>query len=321
MLLEERSSRIRALAAAQPGCKPYDNQRQIRVSRRWAGLPLIDFLQHYQPVVPRSHWINWITTGQIRCQGRNVQFAETVRDGQQFTHYQPLTCEPAINPDIQLLFEDNCLVVVHKPAPLPAHPSGRFNRNTLTGLLSQAYPDERLRLAHRLDANTSGVVLLCRTATAAGRVQPQFERGQVNKLYFARVYGLPSWKEFTCRLAIESQPSEGGSRQVCSSSQGHDCVTHFRVTDAFSDGTCLIEARPETGRTHQIRVHLAKLGHAVVGDPLYLRDGSIGSNQTLEVGADPMCLHAHSLTVVHPETQQTVTFRAPIPTWTQTPQL
>lgn len=313
----QRQQVICEIASQQLGSQPYDNYRKIHVSRKLAGLTLIEFLSLYQPMIASSQWLEWLDAGQITFEGQSAKAKDRVREGQQFIHHRPETVEPEINPNIELLHEDTWLIVVNKPAPLPTHPSGRFNRNTLTSILEQAYPQQKLRVAHRIDANTSGVVLLSRKAEASRFVQPQFSNGQVKKQYFARIHGHPEWLERTCRIAIEDEPSEGGSRQVTDCQDAANCVTHFRIIHRFDDGSSLVHACPETGRTHQIRVHLAHLGFPIVGDPLYLRCGQIGSNQTLSIFEKPMCLHAHSLSIIHPVSREYVTYRAPCPPWAE----
>lgn len=312
---ERRAEQIRCVAQSQPGSQPYDNYRYVFVARKFSGLNLIDFLDLYQPNVGKDHWLSWIERGEVTHLGRPVRADQKVREGQQFEHHQPNTIEPPINPNIELLHEDESLVIVNKPAPLPMHPSGRFNRNSLVWILEQAYTQQKLRVAHRLDANTSGVAVLCRKAQSSRYVQPQFAAGRVDKVYWARVHGHPDWKEVTCRLPIGDEPAIGGSRVVSDSSHGLPSVTRFVFKQHMADGTSLIEAHPETGRTHQIRLHAWSLGHAVVGDPLYLRDGAIGCNRTLEVSEPPMCLHSVSISFCHPETKKTVTYSAPLPNW------
>lgn len=339
----ERQALIRQLAAAQPGCTPYDNIRHIHVAGRFAGWPLLDFLAAYQPAIDRTQWQAWIDAEHITCQQtaamrshsnpnaatkpavntaqRLVHAELNVREGECFEQHMPGTTEPAINPDIELLYEDASLVVVNKPAPLPTHPSGRFNRNTLLQLIDPAYPNEKLRVAHRLDANTTGVVVLCRKHQSARFVQPQFSQQQVGKVYIAKVFGHPAWETTTCQEPITRDAAQHGSRGVGAVATSDDASasdpaeTHLRVLERCSDGTSLIEVRPLTGRTNQIRIHLWHLRHAIVGDPLYMPNHQIGSVATLEVGSAPMCLHAYQLTLRHPESRQPVTYEAPLPDW------
>jgi UPF0176 protein len=315
--LSQRQRRIEEVAHHQAGCHPYDNSRDIHVARRFAGLSVIDFLTGYQPMIPAEQWQQWIQAGHISFNGRPVTADQIIKEGQRLVQHLPGTVEPSINPQIQLLHEDDCLVVVNKPAPLPTHPSGRYNRNTLTWILSEAFPHHVIRAAHRLDANTSGVVVLCLKSSASRVVQPQFASGQARKIYLARVNGHPQWNETTCRAAIDDKPGEGGARKIVQDSEGLPCVTHFRILQRLEDGTSLVEVRPETGRTHQIRAHLWHLGHPVVHDPLYLAGHILGSNRTLQVDQPQMCLHAQSLTIQHPVGGQRVTYQAASPDWAQ----
>lgn len=314
--LQHRQAVVRSLAASQPGCQAYDNVRKIYVPRRFAGLPLIEFLDRWHPPTTAAQWQQWIDAGHITAAQRPVHASLIVKEGQCFEQSMSGTIEPAINPDIRLIYEDDWLVVVDKPAPLPVHPSGRYNRNTLSSLLAVAYPKQKLRVAHRLDANTSGVVVLCRTQHAARLVQPQFSTGQVDKLYWARVHGHPAWNTTECRATISADPTVGGSRTV-DTADGLECCTRFEVLRRDSDGTALVAAAPVTGRTHQIRIHLWHLGHAVVGDPLYLADRSCGHAQTTSARSQPMCLHAAQISFTHPSSGQRQTFNSPPPDWYQ----
>jgi RluA family pseudouridine synthase len=226
----------------------------------------------------------------------------------------PAVIEPAVNMDVRILHEDEAIVVVNKPAPLPIHSGGRFYRNTLQWLLYDVYSPQKLRPAHRLDANTSGVQVLTRTQHFAGRVQDQFAQAGVEKVYLARVNGHPDADGFACDAPISKEPGKLGSRSV-DPVAGQPAHTDFRVLRRFDDGTALLEARPRTGRTNQIRIHIAHLGWPVCGDPAYLGDNEVGETQTLSVDAPPLCLHALEITFKHPVSHQPVTFRAPPPAW------
>ena len=141
-----------------------------------------------------------------------MRSTDFVHAGQQLQRISPLTVEPEVNADIQLLHEDEAIVSINKPAPLPMHPSGRYNRNTLQHLLAAAYDPQKPRPAHRLDANTTGLVVLCRTRHFASILQPQFTRGEVEKRYLVRVAGHPVRDSFTCEAAISAAPGAAGSR-------------------------------------------------------------------------------------------------------------
>jgi 23S rRNA-/tRNA-specific pseudouridylate synthase len=157
-------------------------------------------------------------------------------------------------------------------------------------------------------------VVVARTRHFAGQVQPQFARGEVEKWYLVRVQGHPAEDVFACDAPISSEAGALGSREV-DEEDGDASRTEFRVLRRDADGTALLEARPLTGRTNQIRIHLWQLGFPVVGDQVYLPGGAKGDTQTLSVADAPMCLHAQRITFTHPLTRQRVTFESHPPGW------
>lgn len=310
-----RAMQLRAVVDPLPGSVPYDNFRPLNVPRRFDRRPLIDFLSEFHPHIGRDVWHSRIEQGFILLNEKAMGLQELVREGQRLEHLLPATVEPDVDGGIELIYEDDCLVVVNKPAPLPMHPSGRFNRNTLTWLLGQIY-DHQLRVAHRLDANTSGVVVFSRTRKVASSVQPQFEKQTVSKRYIALVHGCPTQAEFTIDLPITDQPTIAGGRRV--SDSGKQCRTDCRVLATSECGEySLLEAIPRTGRTNQIRIHLWHQGHPVVGDPTYLLDKQMAATQTLSIHDEPMCLHAWQIGLEHPESEAMIQFTAPLPDWPQ----
>ncbi len=298
-----REQLIQSIAGAQPGCTPYDNRRRMHVASKLAGLTLIDFLSAYHPPTPRDQWLAWIESGSITSQGAKVHAEQIVREGQCFDQVQAGYTEPEIATQIGLIYEDEALVVINKPAPLPVHPSGRFHRNTLEYILAQAYRPEKLRLAHRLDADTTGLVVLARKYSAARVLQPQFTEGGVVKKYLLKVHGQPPAEQFVCEASIGAEAGPLGSRSI--SELGQVARTEFRVVGQnASDSQWILEANPLQGRTHQIRLHAQHLGLPIVGDPLY----APASQQAL-------CLHAWQLSFAHPFTGQQLCFEAPQPDW------
>ncbi|MFN3192328.1 MAG: RluA family pseudouridine synthase [Aureliella sp.] len=314
----ERQAKILSEAEKQPGSTPYTNKRQIHVSGKLAGTSMLDFLERYQPRIGREQWETWLAAGDIKQEdGSEASAQQVVREGQRFVQLMPNTVEPAINSDIRLIHEDEALVVVNKPAPLPSHPSGRYNRNTLLWILSRAYPNEKLRMPHRLDSLTTGVMVLPRKYRPARHVQQQFEERSVDKTYLARVQGLPDWEEIDCNEPISSTPADEDGMRIIDSS-GKAARTRFRRLLDFGDGTALVEARPLTGRTNQIRIHLKHLGHSICGDPVY---GDAERNAELppaqSTGDGMMCLHAWRLQLEHPQSGELVQFEAPKPSWAE----
>jgi RluA family pseudouridine synthase len=193
------------------------------------------------------------------------------------------------------------------------HAGGRYTRNTLQHALDKVYRPQKLRPAHRLDANTTGLVIAARSNHFAGRLQKAFAEGQVNKTYLVRVHGHPAQDEFACDAPIGKESSIAGTREV-DEQNGDEATTLFTVLERSTDGTSLLEARPLTGRTNQIRIHSAHLGFAVVGDEAY-REGDATPRLTKNVGEAPLCLHAWQISFAHPASGDRVSFTAPAPDW------
>lgn len=315
--MAERQTRLLQLTNPLPGQKPQDNYRPLKVSQRHEGMTILDFLCDIFGHVPREHWQACCAAGDIVKSGyQPVANNHVVHAGERYYTHEHQEVEPEVNARIQILFEDNALIVVNKPAPLPMHPSGRYNRNTLQSILCSLYAPQKPRPAHRLDANTSGIAVFTRTSTFARRLQPQFEKGQVGKRYLARVMGHPPDRRFPCDAPIAATAGQWGAR-IIDPLTGLAAHTDFEILSRDTDGTALIVAIPRTGRTNQIRVHLWHLGYPILGDPMYLPDRHLGEIQTLTPVDPPLHLHAWELEFLHPQTGNRVTFSTPRPTWAQ----
>ena len=315
-LLARRISTLEEVTTPLPGSVPYDNVRPLNVPQQFDGVTLLEFLVGRHPHLGEEYWRNVCDEGRIHRNGKPVPVEQIVRAGNQFAHFQPATTEPDVNVEIEILHEDDAIVVVNKPAPLPVHPSGRFNRNTLQWILNEVYQPFKLRPAHRLDANTTGVVILGKTRSVSAKLQPQFETGDVGKVYLARVQGVVEWEISRCEAPICRDATECGGR-VVDEENGLAARTRFERVKTFDDNSTLLRVFPETGRTNQIRVHLWHLGFPIVGDPLYLANDELGTTQTMNASTHGpvMCLHASQLTFTHPETNERVTFTATNPDW------
>jgi 23S rRNA pseudouridine1911/1915/1917 synthase len=204
----------------------------------------------------------------------------------------------------RLLFADAHLAAVDKPAGVPAQPTLTHDRGTLPDLVS-ALLGARVTLVHRLDRETSGVTVLARTPEAAAALAEAFRAGTVEKTYLALCAAPPRPAEGRVDVAIGKDPARAGLRRV---HPGGDAAATAYRTVAAGAGAALVEARPETGRTHQIRVHLAHLGAPLLGDARYGGPRRVG-----EVGVPRVMLHARRLVVAHPATGERLVLEAPVP--------
>jgi len=311
--MQQRNEALRRFQGQLPGSQPYDNVRPINVPARCDGQSLLECLCRMHPHVSVEQWQTWFRAGHVLSGETPVKPEIVVRGGQQYRHLFPDTVEPDVDARIQILAEEALYIVVRKPAPLPVHPCGRFNRNTLIWLLETVYPPGEIRLVHRLDANTTGVMVMARTPSAATDLRRQFELNQIRKQYLVCCVGHPADDEFVCEDRVAKEVAAAGTREV--RSDGHESRTQFRVLRRCPDGTTLLHAFPETGRTHQIRIHLWARGLPVVGDPTYLGGGQRAGRQTLLLSDPPMRLHAQRLSFCDPGNQQHVTFDGCDPDW------
>lgn len=318
--LARRSAILQAAVDPLPGSQPYVNRRPMNVSQNFDRQPLIEFLAQINARLDRAFWMVECEAGNVVRDDQPLTAATVVRAGWRLEHLVPHTVEPDVSADVRLLYEDDGLIAVSKPAPLPMHPCGRFNRHTLQYFMRLAYPSERIRLLHRLDANTTGVVLLARKRTAAAAIQRQFENGSVEKEYIARVWGHPEWDQRCCEAPISDGPAGvRGIRQV--DQDGLAATTLFDVIQINDDNSALVRCRPVTGRTNQIRIHLAHLGHPICGDADYALAGEtpIGDDAAVtnnEASIQPGTLHLHALSITFDDlngNRQTVA--APVPAW------
>jgi RluA family pseudouridine synthase len=316
-MAERIAVRQRALDAALiplPGSTPSDNLRPINIPESYHGAKALDALSGIFEHVGREEWERRCADGEVVDAAKApVSPERIVKNGERLFSLQRGEVEPDVAINITLLHEDEAIIVLNKPTPLPVHPSGRFNRNTLQNFLRLTYNPGNPRPAHRLDANTTGLMVFSRTRHFAKLLQPQFAAGTVGKTYLVRAQGHPDADEFVCDAPISTEPSEAGLREV--HDDGLTARTEFRVLERRTDGTALLEAKLFTGRTNQIRVHLWSLGMPVCGDASYLPNGKLGGTQTHAPGSEPLCLHSWKLEFNHPLTGERMSFETDKPNW------
>lgn len=224
-------------------------------------------------------------------------------------------------PDVRVLYEDDVVCAIDKPAGLAAHPpEGRHvPAHTVAswararfGELPSAADVERPGIVHRLDRDTTGVMLIARTETAFASLRAQFHDRRAQKEYRCVVYGEPRFQSDWIERPIGADPRHP-ERMAVVEDGGRESATYYEVVERF-DGFAHVRCLPKTGRTHQIRVHMTSIGHSLVGDRTYRSRRR--QHDALPGGApDPgrQCLHALQLTIAHPATDAPTTFEAPLP--------
>ena len=289
-----------------PGSVPYENRRRLNVGGAFEGMSLAEFLAARHPHIDASVWRASADAGRLEIDGQPAHALDRpVRAGNQLVHIIPDEVEPFVSASLRFIHEDDDIVVLDKPAPLPVHPSGRFNKNTVVGLLAHAFEGWRLHPVHRLDADTTGVLLLAKNPTAARHLGAQFEARTVVKRYLAEVHGSTD-RRFACETPIGRRPNHEGKR---STGSGATALTQF-WTLRRGAATSVVAAWPRSGRTNQIRVHLAEMRHPIVGDQAY----GLDALDEFQSGGS-LHLHADALRIRHPADERWVRFEAARPDW------
>ena len=209
-----------------------------------------------------------------------------------------------------ILYEDEGFIILNKPAGYAVHGGSGIDSGIIEGL-RQIRPEARyLELVHRLDKETSGCLLIAKKRSALRSLHTLFRDDDIQKTYIALLSGQWARKHQVVKLALQKNISQGGERMVVISSSGKAAETVFTRLQLFSNST-LVEAAPKTGRTHQIRVHAASLGHPIIGDDRYGFDET--NKAYKQKGFKGMFLHAATLKFIHPVTGKPLTVSAPLP--------
>ena len=255
--------------------------------------------------------------GGVRIDGTLAQKSDRLSAGAwievEWQPREPLAIVATPVSDLTIVYEDDDLVVVDKPVGVAAHPSVGWDGPTVLGALAAAGirvatagAAERAGIVHRLDAGTSGLMVVAKTDRAYSELKRQFHDREVTKIYHAVVQGHPDPLAGTIDAPIGRHP--GSSWKFAVTADGKDSVTHYETLEAFP-GASLLEIHLETGRTHQIRVHLAAQRHPCVGDAMYGADPTLSAR----LGLTRQWLHAMKLSFRHPASGESVEFESSYP--------
>jgi 23S rRNA pseudouridine1911/1915/1917 synthase len=289
-------------------------------------------LRSHYPWRSREHYHRMLERGEVTLNGRVRKGSVRLRKGDVVRVKVPVAPDaPAreSGDDLVVLHEDDALVAIDKPPGVVAHPVGRVRHGTLINRLHARYrrtgpgadgPDVVPRLAHRLDRDTSGVVLVVKDRRLDAIVTRAFHRREVSKTYLALVHGVPRETGGTIDLPLGPAPQAVTKLEMAVREDGLPSRTRWRVRERFGRHA-LLEVEPLTGRTHQIRVHLRAIGHSIVADHLYgdlrpLRRSSADPSVPEAEDAillDRLGLHAHRLALRHPVTGLPLVLTSPVP--------
>lgn len=278
------------------------------------------------PAASRTQIQGWIREGLVQRGGRPLRPDTLVAPGDAITVTVPPPAAPAAmvaeRMPLEILYEDDVLLVLNKPAGLVVHPGAGHPRGTLvhgllahTQALSQVGGPTRPGLVHRLDRETSGVMVVAKTDEAHRTLTEQFTARTVRRTYLAVVRGTVRRPSGVIDAAVGRHPTDRQRMAVRPAGRGREAITRYRVLRRLP-GLTVVELTPQTGRTHQLRVHLAHLGYPIVGDLRYSRPRRFASDSNRPGHPMPVTrqlLHAWRLGFIHPATGEPVEFTAPIP--------
>ena len=296
----------------------------VRLDAAHAGWRLDRALAAAVPTLSRERLKALIRSGAVEAMGSAVRDPALKVKGDEALTVAVPEPRPSHNEpqDIALtiLFEDDQLLVVDKPAGLVVHPAAGNLDGTLVnallhycgGSLSGIGGVARPGIVHRIDKDTSGLLVVAKTDVAHEGLAKQFAAHSIDRRYLAIVNGVPKSGSGTVDAPLARSSANRKKIAIVEANRGKRAVTHWKRLELLSDAA-LVECRLETGRTHQIRVHMASIGHPLVGDPVYGRSGKTHCKLLKELGFQRQALHATELGFTHPVSKNRLSFSSPLP--------
>ncbi len=310
------------LAEVPPGYDPNAVVLTFAVPNELDGQRLDRFLSWRIPRLSRSRAAEIVSACCVLPDGTRRTPAERAWAGETVMLVREKFVEPDAPRAFGILFSDEAVVVVDKPAGLPVHPSATYHHNTLTSLLTRRFGASAPQIAHRLDKETSGIVVCALPGPDEARVKRQFELREVHKEYLAIVRGaMPEDAGVIDRPMRRATAGLHNMMETCD--DGLPATTRYRVIERKTSAT-LVHLFPETGRQHQLRVHLSAIGHPIVGDKLYgpereavfleiIERGGLDDALRARLGHARHALHAHRVSLRHPRTDAPLEVSSPLP--------
>lgn len=293
--------------------------KKITVNEKIVGNRIDKALNQIGALVSRAEVQRLIEEKKIQVNGKKVKASYKLQIGDIIEIEEKIPQEIELKPqeiELNVIYEDKDIIVINKPKGMVVHPGNGNPDGTLAnavmarckGSLSGIGGEIRPGIVHRLDKDTSGIIIVAKNDVSHINLSNQIKDRKVKKTYIALVRGLVKENEATINMPIGRSTKDRIKMAVVKN--GKEAITHFKVLKRYKEGYTLLEVKIDTGRTHQIRVHLAEIGYPIVGDYTY----SNGKNPYNIVG---QCLHAQKLEFTHPITEQKLILQAELPEYFQ----
>lgn len=281
-----------------------------------AGIRIDRYLSEQCETLSRSYLQKLLKDGGVLVNGNVVKSNYKVASGDKIELNVPEAVEPEIEAEpmeLDILYEDSDIILINKPKGMVVHPAaGHYSGTLVNGLMYHCKDDLsgingvlRPGIVHRIDMDTTGVLVVCKNDKAHNAVAEQLKVHSITRKYVAVVHGVLKDETGVIHAPIGRHPTDRKKMSI-NEKNGKDAVTHYRVLKRFRRFT-YVECQLETGRTHQIRVHMASIGHPLLGDSVY------GPAKCPFSGLQGQTLHAGILGIVHPTTGEYMEFQAPLP--------
>lgn len=287
------------------------------VEQEDAGIRIDLYLSERSKDLSRSYLQKLLKEEAVLAGGKAVKANYKVNAGEEIELEVPEAVEPEIEPeqmDLDILYEDQDIVLINKPKGMVVHPAaGHFSGTLVNGLMAHCREElsgingvMRPGIVHRIDMDTTGVLIVCKNDFAHSAIAEQLKVHSITRKYYAIVHGVLKDDKGTVNAPIGRHPVDRKKMSI-NERNGRDAVTHYQVLERFRQFT-YVECRLETGRTHQIRVHMASIGHPLLGDEVY-------GPSKCPFKLQGQTLHAGVLGIVHPRTGNYMEFTAPLPAY------
>ena len=284
-----------------------------------SGLRLDNALVKLFPDYSRARIQKWIKNGDVLVHGQIMRPKDIVAGGESVLLNVQIMDEVSLDPEaiaLDIVFEDEFLIIINKPAGLIVHPGAGNPSGTMANALLHHMPElrsvPRVGIVHRLDKDTTGLLVVAKDHKTHTHLVEQLQQRTVSRKYIALIYG-----EMISGGTVDEpigRHSVDRKRMAVKPSMGRPAITHYRIRKKYN-GFTLLDVKLETGRTHQIRVHMSHIKFPIIGDLVYGRKMNAGNNKTLQLLTNfpRQALHAAELSFEHPKKQSEVTFSAPLP--------